>query len=568
MKLKIKIWLTAILPMLVLGVIVYIVAGQLVKNAVLTQAYSGMEATTLAIREVWSNSIPGEYIVDENGDLWKGDIANISESTEIVDAIKNATGYDVTVFNADTRILTTFVDESGERQVGTTASDEVVQEVLYNGNDYKSDNVTIFGTRYIVYYVPLYQIGTETPIGMVFLGEAYANINSVITNARVSITITIIIMMVLGAALAYATGDALAKALNKAIKHVDILGDGKLGIEIEQKLVNRKDEVGTMCSRISNLDKNLINMIDEIQVQTNTLSENASYCSSHAQIALDSAGQIEIAAQEVAEATSTQAHDVLEAESNVNNMGSVIEETNEKMKLFSETAGEMAQASVSANKTLGELNDCMMQVKGAVNNIYRQTNETHISVEKIGEMTNMITQIASQTNLLSLNASIEAARAGDMGRGFAVVAEEIRQLADQCNDSAIKIQDVLEQLKNNSDESVSTMETVRKIIDVQENKLTDTNVAFETVVGGIDRTIEEIETINQDLQRLNETRGRVISQVQNVSSLAEQNAASTEETAAAIDEVLKIIADMAGHMENFNNVSAHLKEKASIFTIA
>ena len=207
----------------------------------------------------------------------------------------------------------------------------------------------------------------------------------------------------------------------------------------------------------------------------------------------------------------------------------------------------------------------MKQVKGAVDTIQHQTNETHGSVEKIGEMTEMITSIATQTNLLSLNASIEAARAGEMGKGFAVVAEEIRKLAEQCNTSAVEIQEVLAQLRNNSDESVKTMEGVQKIIQVQADKLEETNREFSTVEGGINQSVQGLSEIMKEMNGLDKERAQTVEEVQNVAALAQQNAASIEETAASIDEMVHLISTMSERIENLQQVADALKEKASVF---
>lgn len=567
MKLKTKIWLMSVLPLLVMGVVVFIVAAQRIGRATKNQAYMGMQATTLAIREVFDSSVSGEYRLDENGELWKGENVNLSQDNNIVDAIKNDTGLEVTIFFGDTRMLTSFKDENGNRQVGTAASAEVTEAVLNRGEDFKDENIMIFGERYIVYYAPLYQSGTNTPIGMIFLGEKYADVEAIIRAAQTELTVYTICILIACAITSYILGSTINKAIGKAIGYVEQISDGKLGIQIEDNLIKRKDEIGRMCQRLGQLDKNLIGMIQEIQSQSHVLGETADYCNDNAKRAFDSAEQIGSAAQEVASATTTQAQGAMEAERSVNVMGDIIGKTNERIESISETASQMSDASMSARRTLAELNDCMIQVKNAVADIHRQTNETHVSVEKIGEMTDMITEIASQTNLLSLNASIEAARAGEMGKGFAVVAAEIRQLADQCNESVVKIQEILAQLKNNSDISVSTMEEVQRIIDAQSDKLSDTNSAFETVNNGIDESLKGIETITGELHTLYETKGRTIAEVQNVSALAEQNAASAEETAASTDEVSNLISGMTEQMENLRAVAFELKEKAAVFTI-
>lgn len=307
--------------------------------------------------------------------------------------------------------------------------------------------------------------------------------------------------------------------------------------------------------------------MDELQKQSESLEITSVDCNQSAGKVFSSVEQINAAVEEIASSSTAQATDAVQAEESVKTIGEIVAQTDTSLQVFAATTKEMAAASDSAKQILAELNQSMEQVKGAVGDIYRQTNETHISVKKISEMTQVITEIAAQTNLLSLNASIEAARAGEMGKGFAVVASEIQKLAEQCNTSAGEIQQVLTQLKNNSDVAVNTMQEVGSMILTQESKLEETNAAFVTVENGISQATDKIGNILDDMGTLREARESTVDVVKNVSDIAQQNAASTEETAAAVDEVTQLVAAMSGNMETLKEVAAILKEKSEVFRI-
>ena len=539
-----------------------------IKNAIENQTYSGMQATTLAVREIFDSSGDGEYHLDENGQMWKGNHLNISEASDIVDSIKENTGFDVTVFYGDTRILTTIVDASGNRQTGTQASAEVSKQVLSMGQDYKSENVEVAGKRYICYYIPIYQENTKTPVGMVFLGEEYKKVDAEIKQSQFVVMIIILVVLGIVSVTSMISANRIAGAIKGAIEGLSELSEGKLGYQVPQKLLKRQDEIGDMCRGVQMVDDNLTAIISEIQVQAHALDQTSALCNSSVHKALESAEMVDTASEEVAAATTTQAQGALEAESSVNAIGDAIEKTNARMQEIYNTSAQMAEAAGSTRSTLKELNNSMYQVKDAVDNIHRQTNETHTSVEKIGEMTQVITSIASQTNMLSLNASIEAARAGEMGKGFAVVAEEIRKLAEQCNTSVVEIQDVLTQLKNNSSESVKIMDDVQRNIQLQADKLIATNQVFRTVESGIEQSMQGMGTIMEEIRQLNGGRATAVLEVQNVASLAQQNAASIEETTASVNKVAELLSTMSGEMENLQSVADKLEESAAVFKLA
>ena len=186
---------------------------------------------------------------------------------------------------------------------------------------------------------------------------------------------------------------------------------------------------------------------------------------------------------------------------------------------------------------------------------------------KIKEATSLISSIADETNLLSLNASIEAARAGEAGRGFSVVASQIQKLAEQSNDSARQIDDIIYTLLEDSQKAVQTMEEVKEIITKQSENVSKTGSVFSQVQGGISESIQGVDEIADRTNQLNMARSNVVDVVQNLTAIAEQNAASTEETSAAVNEVANIMQDFSEHAAKLQDIAHTLESNVDIFKL-
>lgn len=567
MKLRTKIVLLATIPVLILGIVLYIAASSKIRNGIFDEAYTGMHATTLAVREIFDTASTGEYQVDEAGQLWKGDL-NISEANELVDKIKDSTGMDVTVFYGNIRYLTTIIDENGMRQVGTEAGSQVTETVLNQGNDYMDDQVDILGTRYICYYIPVLSETSGKPIGMIFLGEKYSNVYEVIQKAQMQIFTITLFVLIAAILIAVILVVKILNALGRGMDVVQQIADGKLGITIDKKLLQRKDIIGDMCRGISNLDHKLSGIIEQIQIQSDTLDQTAIGCAGLAGEVISAMEQIDETVQGVANATTSEAQDAVAAGDSVSTMGDMIGDTTLRIEELMQLLEEMGNASTQSRQTLDELNNSMSDVKEAIKDISAKTSSTNESVKQISEAANAITEIAEQTNLLSLNASIEAARAGDQGRGFAVVASEIQKLADQSNQSAHEIQIILDQLKEDSESTVNTMSKVTGTIEIQENRISEANDAFQIVDDGIHKSVNGIEEIEKKTEILGDARTQTVGVVQNVAAIAEENAASTEEMAATVDQVCGKIGIMSEHVAGLKDVAEVLFEEIKVFQIA
>ena len=211
------------------------------------------------------------------------------------------------------------------------------------------------------------------------------------------------------------------------------------------------------------------------------------------------------------------------------------------------------------------LDDSNAKTAEAIAVVAQNVDATDQSVAKIAAAVNLITEIASQTNLLALNASIEAARAGDAGRGFAVVANEISSLADQSNNSAKQIEDILATLVADSKRSIEKMDEVKKHLQEQQENLKSTQAEFANVSTGIQNTRSQSSMVDGQAKDCDASRTSVIDIISSLSAISQQNAASTQETTASIEELTATINIVAQQATEVQGQAQMLEEAMKFF---
>lgn len=334
---------------------------------------------------------------------------------------------------------------------------------------------------------------------------------------------------------------------------------------LQASLKRRKDETGVMAKAIGTLRKELADVIRSITGQSVELHDASNAMNNSAYETSQSVDQVEKAINEIAQGATSQAQETQTATENVILMGNMIEETNNEVEKLRNNARSMRDSGDKALNILAELNNINQKTKEAIQTIYEQTNMTNESALKIKEATDIITDIAEETNLLSLNASIEAARAGEQGRGFAVVASQIQKLAEQSNDSARQIADIINLLITDSEKTVETMEDVKAVIEQQNEHVINTGKAFMEVKTGIDSSVESVREITAKTKQLDDARVKVVDVVQNLTAIAEENAASTEETSASASEVGAIMGTISDNAQQLNTIADELKNSIKQF---
>ena len=248
-----------------------------------------------------------------------------------------------------------------------------------------------------------------------------------------------------------------------------------------KKISQRKDECGIMARAIITLRTSLVNVITDIKNQSALLYKTSAELTGSAATTSGTVQNVEQAVSEIASGATSQAQETQKATEDIVLMGTMVEDTNSQVSALHHAADAIKESSDTANSTLQELDSINKKAIDSINVIYEQTHTTNESAMKIKEATTLISSIADETNLLSLNASIEAARAGEAGRGFAVVASQIQKLAEQSNDSARQIDEIIYTLLEDSEKAVKTMEEVKTIMEQQSENVSKAGTVFSQV---------------------------------------------------------------------------------------
>lgn len=526
----------AIIPVLIMGIVAILISNTVVKNKLLDDAKQKLKATSNAVLAAYDQNA-GDYFVNATGDVWKG-AYNVSLSTPFIDDIAEKTGIEVTLFYNDTRLVTSLKDADGKRILGSKAGDFLVENVLQEGNEVFTNRVLVDGTFYFGYYVPVHQNNSDEIIGMVFAGmpvkEIYASLNLITMIFTVAILV-ILVIAVIGCLL---VSRGIAKSIRNSMDVVKQISEGNLNVEIEQSMLDRKDEAGALSCNTQTLIDNLSAMIGKISNNTMTLNASSEEMNAAAGQAGNAVGNINDDLHNMLTGAVEQTGNAQNIKNSIHNMNIHLEKTLGEVDHLSDETKAMLDARNDVDKSLNQLDASNQDVMTEVENIQKQTQQNNESVEKIIAAVSYISDIADQTNLLSLNASIEAARAGETGKGFAVVAEEIGKLANQSNEASTEISELVNLLSYNSSQTMDIMDSVQDAMNDQTKKLVETANIFKQLQEHVSHVADGVDVIRDATVQLGKETNEIGKDIKNLSDIAQRNEDTVKGTISFSDGVL------------------------------
>lgn len=379
--------------------------------------------------------------------------------------------------------------------------------------------------------------------------------------------VSAVVMLLAALLISTLSGRRITKGIKLVEGNLRQAAIGDLSFTVSPKLMKRTDEIGEMARSLENVRQSLAGMLGSVVHTGEALNQSSEKFSNKFKNISESILNANQAIEDLAQGATSQANETETVHDKIKELGDVIEIEKSGVSKLEGTVSAMIKHTAGASESISELDQITKVTIDAIHTVSVQTNKNNDSAANINKAVEIIKGLAAQTNLLSLNASIEAARAGEAGRGFAVVAEEIRNLSEESSGNAQEIEEIVKELVNNVEVSVKKMQEVTENVKKQQERLGETREAF----GYLNNEVQLVEQVTGELgsqtEILSSLKEIVTDSINNLASVVEESAASTEETSASMTLLSQTINECSEDTQGLVELSHRQNEEAGKFRL-
>lgn len=450
-----------------------------------------------------------------------------------------------------------------KEKVGQPVENAVIKGVVQQLQDGKKPGTTVVEydfngtTKYSAYTI----LNNENILVLTAdESEALAGITTV-TGVAVGISAIVVLLAII---ICFILGRRLMRPLVKVSTIIEEIANGDINADFGM-VKETNDEIGLIIEKMKELTQSLGNIVGKIRNSSDTMSSNSYELNDTSSQTLAANNEISKAVEDVAEGSTGMAASISKINENLLEMSNETKDINESVNEIRNQTTAVQDSSKIMNDKIKSMQDSSHKMDEGISAISKRIETVNTTVDKVSNIVSVIEEISSETNLLSLNASIEAARAGDAGKGFAVVAQEIRVLSDNTNTELENIKQIISSLVEECRYCVQASGTIVEDNAKQKEEIKAVLDEFGSLDEQIQKTAEKADEIEELVTAMIELNDDITKSSNSLTDVSAANAAATEEMNANIEELnamMNGVSEMAGHM---NDESDGLKEALSFF---